>query len=205
MANDVKHAGNDSDPAASSNSSKGSQFGDRMRFLAALLRSVTPTSRYVAKEMARPVNVASGLPVLELGPGTGPVTRAILERGLDPDKLYVVERSGQLCRHLEQAFPGVHVIEGDAFDLQTTLAATGQSMFDSVISGIPMLNFSQSTRNRLLNDALDRMEPGRPFVQITYGGKAPIASDDPSVRIQRSARLIRNLPPASVWLYARPQ
>ncbi len=48
---------------------------------------------------------ASGLPVLELGPGTGVITRAILERGVPPEHLYAVEYSPDFVRHLRGAFP----------------------------------------------------------------------------------------------------
>jgi phosphatidylethanolamine/phosphatidyl-N-methylethanolamine N-methyltransferase len=189
---------------------RSSEISERLKFLAAMFRSprrvssVTPTSRQTAVEMARPIDCRSGLPVLELGPGTGPITRAILDRGIAPENLYAIEYSADLCRHLEKAFPGVNIIHGDAFDLDATLAGTGVLLFDCVISGIPLLSFGPGRSNGLLAGALDRVPPGRPMVQITYSAKAPLQPSDPRVRMRRSARIVRNLPPASVWLYSRP-
>ena len=189
---------------------KGSALSDRLRFFGALLRAprrvsaVTPTSRPTAVEMARPIDVGSGLPVLELGPGTGPITRAILDRGLPPEKLYAVEYSADLCRHLGRAFPGVNVIHGDAFDLDRTLDGLDVPLFDCVISGIPLVTFGPERANVLLEGALARVPPGRPMVQITYANAAPVAPRDARVRCERAARVMRNLPPAGVWLYSRP-
>lgn len=202
--------GDDDVDAADRSRRKRSELSDRLKFLAAMFRSprrvssVTPTSRQTAVEMARPIDCRSGLPVLELGPGTGPVTRAILDRGVAPGDLYAIEQSADLCRHLEKAFPGVNVIHGDAFDLDTTLAATGVSLFDCAISGIPLLSFGPERSDALLMSAIGRVPPGRPMVQITYSAKAPLQPSDPRVRMHRSARVVRNLPPASVWLYSRP-
>lgn len=189
---------------------KGSKLADRLTFFAAMVRSprhvsaVTPTSRPTAAEMARPIDLTSGLPVLELGPGTGPITRAILDRGVKPEDLYVIEHSADLCRHLQAHFPGVHVIHGDAFDLDATLDGYDIALFDCVISGIPLLSFGPDRSNKLLEGSLDRVPVGRPMVQITYSGKAPLEPRDTRIRARRSARVMRNLPPASVWLYTRP-
>ena len=165
--------------------------------------SITPTSRPTAEEMARPIDIASGLPVLELGPGTGPITRAILDRGLPLERLFLIEYSADLCRYLEARFPSVTIRQGNAFDLEGALAGIDPGQFDSVISGVPMLNFSDEECNRLLESALDRMAPGRPFVQITYGNRPPIRTTNPQIKAVRAARVMRNLPPASVWTYSR--
>lgn len=189
---------------------KGSALADRLRFLTAFLRSprrvssVTPTSRATAAEMARPIDVGSSLPVLELGAGTGPITRAILERGVAPEKLYAIEYSAELCRHLEREFPEVNIINGDAFDLDAALSGFDVSLFDCVISGLPLVTFGPERSNVLLEGALKRLPPGRPMVQITYSPRPPLVPRDSSVRYQLSARVTRNLPPASVWLYSRP-
>lgn len=154
--------------------------------------------------MANPVDPNSGLPVLELGPGTGPVTRAILDRGVPPNQLYLIEYSADLCAHLRSAFPGVHVINGDAFDLDTALADVAHVRFDSVVCGLPLLNFDQQQRLSVLYGSLDRLPPGRPLVQITYGARPPINLDDPKIVTGGSRWALRNLPPARVWTYSRP-
>lgn len=165
--------------------------------------SIVPTGRPVSRLMASHVNPGSNLPVLELGPGTGPVTRAILERGVAPAQLYLIEFSADLHAHLKAAFPDVNVIHGDAFDLDRAFAADGPAQFDCVVSGIPLLNFDHAARNALLEGALARVPPGRPMVQITYGPRPPVVPDDPSIAYQGSRRILRNVPPARVWTYWR--
>src|SRR5690606_26723620 len=79
--------------------------------------SVVPTSSVTARRMASVVDPHSCLPVLELGPGTGVITKAILARGVKPENLYSIEYSEDFVAHLRQHYAGVNVIHGDAFDL----------------------------------------------------------------------------------------
>lgn len=185
------------------------RFVDQVRFVGAMLSSpkhtgaVAPTARETADLMASYIDLTSGLPVLELGPGTGAITRAIIDRGVTPARLWSVEFSPRFCRHLRAAWSGMHVIEGDAFDLDTTLGPDGPDLFDCVISGLPLLNFEPAMRQRLMEGALARLAPGRPFVQFSYGVRPPIESRDPSVGVSCSRWVLRNLPPARVWAYTR--
>ncbi|TIP63896.1 methyltransferase domain-containing protein, partial [Mesorhizobium sp.] len=104
-------------------------------------------------------------PVLEVGPGTGVITRAILAQGVKPENLYAVEYSPDFVRHLRQLYPGVNVIEGDAFNLDATLGNKSGLTFDSVISGVPLLNFPVEQRVAYVESLLDRIPTGRPVVQ----------------------------------------
>ncbi|TCD16746.1 methyltransferase domain-containing protein [Oricola cellulosilytica] len=167
--------------------------------------AVAPTSSETAALMASFVNVGSGLPVLELGPGTGAITRALLATGLPQDRLYTVEYSRRFCRQLREAYPRLHVVQGDAFALHQTLTASRPRAFDAVISGLPLLNFPKSKRQALLNEALDLLAPGRPFVQFSYGVAAPVTPSSQDVRMTRTPWVLRNVPPARVWIYAREE
>ena len=116
------------------------KFDDELRFFKGWIDkpkavgSIIPTSSITARRMASVIDIGSGLPVLEIGPGTGVITRAILARGVAPKNLYAVEYSPDFVRHLRRNFPGVNVIEGDAFDLDSTLGEDAPRRFDSVIS-----------------------------------------------------------------------
>ena len=103
--------------------------------------SIVPTSSVTARKMASVVDTGSGLPVLEVGPGTGVVTRAILGHGVRPENLYALEYSPEFVRHLRRLYPRVNVIEGDAFNLAAALGDKRDLTFDSVVSGVPLLNF----------------------------------------------------------------
>lgn len=187
------------------------RFVDQVRFAGALVASpkrtgaVAPTSSELAGLMASEINARSGLPVLELGPGTGAITGAILAAGVRPEDLWLIEFSPSFCRQLAAAFPGVHVIEGDAFDLRASLPADAPEVFDCVISGLPLLNFSPRQRMSLAKQALSRVPRGRPFVQFSYGIGAPLDPDTTEdMTVARSPWVFRNLPPARVWTYRHP-
>ncbi|MGD6027743.1 hypothetical protein QUV00_22990, partial [Xanthomonas citri pv. citri] len=98
------------------------KFDDELKFFKGWIDkpktvgSIIPTSSITARKMASIVNTKSGLPVLEVGPGTGVITKAILGLGAKPENLYAVEFSHDFVLHLRRNYPGVNVIEGDAFD-----------------------------------------------------------------------------------------
>lgn len=166
--------------------------------------SIVPTGVQLARSMASVVRTDSGLPVLELGPGTGAITRVILERGVAPKDLYALEYSEEFLKTLHNAFPGVNIIQGDAFDLDRALAGVDVDKFDCVVSALPLLNFPQAARIRLIEALLDRVEPGRPVVQFSYGPMSPVLANRGSYTVEHRNWVMRNVPPARVWLYRRP-
>jgi len=185
------------------------RFDDELRFFKGWIDrpravgSIVPTSAVTARRMASIVDTSSGLPVLEVGPGTGVITRAILARGIAPDRLWTVEYSPEFVRHLRRCFPGVHVIEGDAFDLDGTLPDDAPRLFDSVVSGVPLLNFPVPKRVAYLNSILDRIPEGRPVVQLTYGPKSPVPPGFGNYTVSHFDFVFRNIPPTRLWIYRR--
>lgn len=187
----------------------GRKFDEEIRFFKGWIDgpkqvgAIIPTSSITAKRMASVVNPASGLPVLELGPGTGVITKAILKAGTAPQDLVSIEYSTDFYQHLTRTFDGVNFINGDAFDLDRTLGAFKDSKFDSVISAIPLLSFPMEKRIALLEDLLDRMPAGRPVMQITYGPVSPIIANPDRYKIKHYDFVVRNIPPAQLWTYSR--
>lgn len=165
--------------------------------------AIIPTSSITARRMASIVNPASGDLVLELGPGTGVITKAILDRGVKPENLVSIEYSREFVDRLVADFPSVNFIHGSAFDLEELLAPWKGRGFDSVISAIPMLNFPVLDRISLIERLLDLMPPGRPVMQITYGTVSPIPPGRGSYSIERFDFVMRNIPPAHLWIYRR--
>ncbi len=185
------------------------RFDDEIRFFKGWMDgpkavgAIMPTSSVTARSMAAVVNPASGLPVLELGPGTGVITRAILARGVPASNLFSIEYSPDFHARLQLDFPGVRFIHGDAFDLDATLGDLGTTLFDSVVSGIPLLNFPMARRVALIEDLLDRVPPGRPVVQFSYGAMSPVLSRGTSFQVVHHDFVLRNVPPARLWIYRR--
>lgn len=165
--------------------------------------SIVPTSGVTARRMASVVDPSSGLPVLELGPGTGVITKAILQAGIRPEDLWSIEYSEDFVRHLRRDYPGVNIIQGDAFDLDETLGDKRGTVFDSVISGVPLLNFPVAKRVAYVEDLLDRIPAGRPVVQITYGPVSPVPPGRGNYTVEHFDFILRNIPPSRLWIYRR--
>jgi len=186
------------------------KFDDELKFFKGWIDkpkavgSIVPTSSIAARRMASVVNPRSGLPVLEVGPGTGVVTRAILALGVKPENLYLVEYSADFVDHLKELFPGVNVIRGDAFDLDGTLGELRETVFDSVVSGVPLLNFPVAQRVRYVESLLDRIPAGRPIMQLTYGPLSPVPPGRGSYKVEHYDFVLRNIPPTQLWVYRRP-
>ena len=181
------------------------RLADEARFLKSWLEhpgvtgAVSPSGRQLARAMAAAVDPARPGPVIELGPGTGPVTEALLARGVAEERLVLVEFDPGFCALLARRFPRATVVQGDAYDLATTLAGELLLPAAAVVSSLPLLLRPAADRQALLRDAFALMAAGAPFVQFTYGLKSPLAGMACSA--ERSRPLLLNLPPAHVWVY----
>ncbi|MDX3926669.1 MAG: class I SAM-dependent methyltransferase [Shinella sp.] len=187
----------------------GKKFDEEIRFFKGWMSNtkavgaLLPTSSVTARRMASVVNPRSGLPVLELGPGTGVITKAILDAGISPEKLVSIEFSTDFYNHLLTRFPGVNFINGDAFDLSNTLGPMKDQQFDCVVSAVPLLNFPMHRRVALIEDLLSRIPRGRPVVQISYGPVSPVTAMPDRYQISHLDFVVRNIPPAQLWIYRK--
>jgi phosphatidylethanolamine/phosphatidyl-N-methylethanolamine N-methyltransferase len=182
-------------------------LADNFRFLKALIArpktvgAVIPSSPALARAMARHIEPTAG-PVLEIGPGTGVISEAILERGVAPGQLTLVEYDEELARHLAARFPSVQVIQGDAFDLDQTLRGRDGLPFGAIISSLPLLNHPMARRLAYMESVTRRLAPGAPLIQFSYGAQPPVAPP-PGFAVVRTAQVWANIPPAKVWVYRK--
>jgi phosphatidylethanolamine/phosphatidyl-N-methylethanolamine N-methyltransferase len=167
-----------------------------------------PSSGATARRLARAAldaSIPGGGPVLELGAGTGAVTRALLEAGCPPQRLVAVERDGELCRSLEARFPGVRVLQADALELDATLALARVGSVSVVLSGLPMRAIATEAAVRCYEDAFRLMPPGGAIIQYTYGLRPPVDPQEsvPPLEAAFVGREWRNFPPMGIWRYSR--
>jgi phosphatidylethanolamine/phosphatidyl-N-methylethanolamine N-methyltransferase len=168
-----------------------------------LTGAVAPSGRPLARAMAD----ASGPPsdgfIVELGPGTGPVTQALLDRGVDQRRIVMVEYNPQFCRLLQERFPAARMIEGDAYHLKRALAEFADERVSAVVSSLPLLTRPPGDRERLIGEAFALMDADGVFVQFTYGLLSPIPREvlDGRYSAHRGRAIWANLPPARVWTY----
>jgi phosphatidylethanolamine/phosphatidyl-N-methylethanolamine N-methyltransferase len=187
----------------------GIRLNDEVRFLRSWIEkplamgAVTPSSKVLARNMARYVDPDDDGPVIELGPGTGPVTEALVEHGVDPARLILIEFNPTFCQLLRKRFPQATIVQGDAYRLRDTLPGCTRHQASAIVSGLPLMTKPRRTRLRLLGDALALLKPDSPFVQFTYAVVPPINRLS-GLTIEASERIWLNLPPARVWVYRRP-
>lgn len=187
-----------------------------------------PTLVFAGRWMRHPLRMASVVPsgrqlsalvvdqlpagctrVVEVGPGTGALTRAILARGVRPRNLLLVEIDPRLAALLRAGFSGVRVACGDARHLDRLVRKKGLfpvGTVDAVVSGVGMLTMRPTLRIEILRAAFAVMGDGGRFVQFTYGHVSPVGARTLAalgLRAQRSGFTMHNFPPASVFVYQR--
>ncbi len=183
------------------------RFDDEVHFLRSWIEkplttgAVMPSSKVLARTMAAYVDPKSNGPVVELGPGTGAVTQALVERGVDPARLVLVEFNPTFCRMLRARYPAATVVQGDAYRLRHLLESTLRERADAIVSGLPLVTKPMRTRVRLISEAMTLLRPGAPFVQFTYAMVPPIPKGLNGIRTEASPLIWLNLPPARVWTY----
>lgn len=168
-----------------------------------MIGAIAPSSRELAAAMARLVPADSQDPVIELGGGTGVITQALLEAGIAPTRLIVVERDEALHDLLVKRFPEVRILLGNAADLGELLRPLGVTRACAVVSGLPLLAMRDSVRDRIVEESFALLGPAAPFIQFTYGLVSPIPRRKLGIQGEVKSRVLNNLPPASVWLYHR--
>ena len=165
--------------------------------------AVSPSGPALARMMARYVDPAIPGSVIELGPGTGPVTEALITRGVAEERLVMIEFNPEFCRLLRRRFPKARVIEGDAYHLDQTLAGLLSEPAAAVVSSLPLFTRPEQERLALLDAAFGMMPPGMPFIQFTYATVSPMPLKAGGFDSKVSPRVWLNLPPARVWVYSK--
>jgi phosphatidylethanolamine/phosphatidyl-N-methylethanolamine N-methyltransferase len=163
--------------------------------------AVTPSGKPLARAMASFVDPDLDGKVIELGPGTGAVTAALVEQGIDPERLVLVEFNPSFCRLLRARYPEATVVQGDAYAIRRLAGSLIRRPAAAVVSSLPLFTKPMKFRLRLVNDAFDLMHPGAPFIQFTYAVVPPIPKELEGATTECSERIWLNLPPARVWVY----
>ena len=180
---------------------------DLALFMGQLLRrphqvvALAPSSRGLCAEMVAELDPQGG-PVIELGAGTGNITRAILEAGIAPQDCHSIEMNPEFCDRLRARFPGLNVHCMSAGDCGA-LAVEG---VQAVVSGLPLLSMPVPLQRAILTGFAAKVRPGGSYVQFTYGPKPPVARsvrEELGLSWRVSPRIWWNLPPARVYRFVQ--
>jgi len=183
------------------------ESSDEFMFLRAWMRAplvtaaMQPSGRALSRAVAAAVDPATPGAIVELGPGTGAVTEALVERGIEPERLILIEFLPEFCELLRRRYPGARVILGDGFDAHSILHHLSIAPLAAVVSCLPLYGKKPESRERLLHDMLRLGPTGMPFVQATNFSRSPIPFDPENIAGVASPRIWFNLLPALVWTY----
>lgn len=173
-----------------------------------LMASAVPSGRQLAQLMAAALPSPQSN-VVELGAGTGAITEALVQHGIEPGRLLVVEMNPVLYRLLQKRFPSVRVACGDARHLETLVEAAGAfptQEVDAVCSSLGLLTMPKDVQHDIVASAFRVLGRNGVFIQYTYGPRPPMDDDvceALGLKYHRAKLAWRNLPPARLYVYSR--
>ena len=172
------------------------------------IAALSPSGRQLARQMVAELPSHASR-VVELGGGTGVFTRAMIEHGIEPGNLLVLELNEELFAHLRDQFPQAHVVHGNACDLKAIAERDGflaSGPADAAISGLGLLSMSRALQRSILESAFSVLKPNGRLIQFTYGPSSPVPRDllaELGLPVRRGGFAWWNVPPASVYVYTR--
>ena len=169
------------------------------------LGALFPSSRFLAFFMAKEAlkRMDEGDYILELGPGTGRFTRALLEAGISPDRIIGVEIDTRLIGYLQDQFPDIQFIQGNACHLTHLIPPHVQGRIGVIISGLPMLGFCRTVQKEIVDNCFSILKKGGNLLQFTYGLSSSLDSPSFGIHQNRLGWVLRNIPPACIWSYEK--
>lgn len=166
--------------------------------------AIAPSGDLLARIMTSEIAALDG-PIIELGPGTGVFTRALLARGVSEADLTLIEYGPEFINSLQARFPTARVLQMDAAHLAHADIFEGEPV-GAVVSGLPLLSMPPRKIASIMAGAFAYMRPGGAVYQFTYGPRCPVPRpilDRLDLKAVRIGGTVRNLPPASVYRISR--
>lgn len=167
------------------------------------IATVCPSGERLAEAIARLIDFDRPGRVLELGAGTGGLTRGLLQAGCPIERLTALEAELQLIAVLRRRFPSLQVIAGDAVELDRRLDEHRIDRLSVVVSSLPIKWFPVAAQRAVVEPCFERLGPGGRFLQLTNAFTSPLARDALGIRGREAVRVWRNVPPAQVWIYSQ--
>ena len=155
----------------------------------------------LADAVARCIDLARPGPVLELGAGTGSLTRGLVRAGCSPERIIALEREPALVAVLRREFPTMRVIAGDATRIREYLAGSVDQLA-GVVSSLPIKWFPAAAQQAVIRPCLDLLRPGGRFLQLTNAFSSPLPVDRLGIAGREIARVWLNMLPTQIWTYS---
>ena len=166
--------------------------------------AVIPSSRVLARAVTEAVRWAPGEHVIELGAGTGAISQGLIDAGIPPEALMMIELDRQLFDYLRTRFPAVRVVNGDATRMVDIVRQLGISRVSTIISGLPMVTMPLAFQRAIIEQSFELLGPDGYLLQYSYSPVSPIPARKLGVEAKLVKFVVRNVPPATVWRF-RPR
>ena len=166
------------------------------------IAAANPSGRRLADALARCIELERPGAVLELGAGTGSVTRGLLRAGCPPDRIIAVESEPRLAAVLRREFPRLTVIEGDATRIAGYFPGRGERLA-AVVSSLPIKWFPLEAQRAVVKPCLELLGPGGRFLQMTNAFSSPLRMEPLGIAGREICRVWLNLLPAQIWAYSQ--
>jgi phosphatidylethanolamine/phosphatidyl-N-methylethanolamine N-methyltransferase len=163
--------------------------------------AVIPSSRVLARAVTEAVRWRPGQTLIELGAGTGAISQGLIDSGLPPDALMMIELDRPLFTYLRRRFPGVRVVNGDATRLVDIVRQQGITQVSTVISGLPMVTMPLAFQRAIIEQSFEVLGTDGYLLQYSYSPIAPIPARKLGVEAKLVKFVMRNIPPATIWRF----
>ena len=192
-------------------------IGEHLMFLGKFLRnprhvgSVTPSSRALAREMARAVPVSPSAVVVELGPGTGALTSQVIDVLAPGERFLAIDIDKEFCANLRGRWPKLDCECGSAADLPAMIAARAWPGVDHVLSGLPFASLPAAISRAILAAVGQSLVKGGTFTTFQY---VHAYATPPAVKFRKEmdaafgpmisrSLVVKNFPPAYVLTWRK--
>ena len=168
--------------------------------------AVVPSGKALAQLITSEISPDTG-PVIELGPGSGAFTRALIDRGVRQEDLALIEFGAEFAQALRLNYPRACTLRMDAARLRTADIFEGRPA-GAVVSGLPLLTMPPLKSAAILTGAFRKMKPDGAFYQFTYGPRCPVPRKllaRLGLQAQWIGGTLTNIPPASVYRLSQIQ
>ncbi|SFB61703.1 Phospholipid N-methyltransferase [Rhizobium sp. NFR07] len=193
------------DPSTSSSAAEAVSFFQAWLRNPLRIAAIAPSGSALAGLITAEISAETG-PVIELGPGTGSFTRALISRGVLQSELALIEFEPRLATSLRLRYPRATVLQMDASRL-SSIKLFDQRPAGAVVSGLPLLSMAPRQTTKILAASFSKMQPGGAFYQFTYGFRCPVPTkvlNRLNLKAERIGWVFSNLPPAAVYRLSRP-
>ena len=170
--------------------------------------AVMPSGKKLCRAMVRAADINADDIVVEVGVGTGVVTRQLVAAGIPQKNLYLFENEASFIPELKVQFPDAHIIEGDAQFMQKHLTSLGVGKVSKIISSLPFKSLPKAVCANILEQYDMILRPNGHIIQFTYAVNEPFPRSfktTAGINACRKAYVAQNVPPATVWVYSRTE